>query len=90
MLNKEVKDKIIKEFAQSENDTGSSQVQIALLTERIRQISDHLKSFPKDKHSRLGLVKLVGKRRAFYNYLKKRNLQDFQKLMTDMKTKGYL
>ena len=65
------KDKIIKQFAKSEYDTGSSEVQVGLITERIKQISTHLKLFPKDVHSRLGLVKLVGKRRSLLTYLKR-------------------
>lgn len=71
MLTKEKKEEIIKKFQKSEKDTGSSEVQIALLTARINQISQHLKSFPKDKHSRSGLIKLIGKRKAFEKYLKK-------------------
>jgi small subunit ribosomal protein S15 len=90
MLNKNVKDKIIKDFSLSDSDTGSSQVQIALLSARIRQISDHLKSFPKDKHSRLGLVKLVGKRRSFYNYLKKKNIQGYKDLIQKLKNEKYI
>ena len=81
MLSKEEKEKIIKEFGKSENDTGSCEVQIALLSERIKQISQHLKSFPKDKHSRRGLLRLVGKRRAFFNYLKKSDVSQYEKLM---------
>ena len=56
MLKQDIKNKIIKDFSKADTDTGSTYVQIALLSARIRQISDHLKSFPKDKHSRLGLV----------------------------------
>jgi len=70
MLTKEKKEEIIKKFRRDEKDTGSSGVQVALLTERISEISQHLKSFPKDKHSRRGLIKLVGKRRSFMKYLK--------------------
>ncbi len=73
MLTKEVKEKIIKEFQRAGSDSGSCEVQIALLTERIKQITQHLKSFPKDKHSTRGLIKLVGRRRTFYKYLKKTN-----------------
>ena len=78
MLKKERKKEIIKDFSKSENDTGSSEVQIALITERINQISNHLKSFPKDKHSRNGLIKLVGKRRRFMNYLRKKNSERYE------------
>lgn len=69
MITKEEKQAIIKSAAISQNDTGSSQVQIALIDRRVAQISEHLKKFPKDKHSHLGLVKLLGKRRAFAKYL---------------------
>lgn len=80
MLNKEVKDKIIKQYATHLNDTGSSQVQIALLTARINQISEHLKNFPKDYHSQRGLSKLVGQRRALLNYLKRNDLTSYENL----------
>ena len=90
MLNKENKNKIIKQFAKSENDTGSSQVQIALLCKRIRQISDHLKLFPKDTHSRLGLIKLVGKRRAFYDYLKRKDRSGYENLIKQLKEEDYI
>jgi len=70
MLTKENKERIIKEFGRSEKDSGSCEVQIALLTERIKEISEHLKSFPKDNHSRRGLIKLVGRRRIYVKYLR--------------------
>jgi len=73
MLKKEKKEEIVKEFARTAGDTGSCEVQIALITERIKEISTHLKSFPKDKHSRRGLIKLVGRRRTFSRYLKRKN-----------------
>jgi len=90
MLDKDRKDKIIKDFSTNDTDTGSTQVQVALLSARIRQIADHLKLFPKDKHSRLGLVKLVGKRRSFYNYLKKRNVQGYKDLIQRLKEEKYI
>ena len=73
MLSKEQKQEIIKRYAKSEKDSGSTSVQIALLTERINQISEHLKAFPKDKHSRHGLLKLVGQRRRLHTYLARTN-----------------
>ena len=88
MLNKEEKNKIIKEFAKSEKDSGSSEVQIALLSKRINQIADHLKTFPKDKHSKLGLLKLVSKRKTFYNYLKKNDRSSYQSLVKKLKDKA--
>ena len=77
MLTKEKKEKIIKEFARTEKDTGSCEVQIALLTERIKEIANHLKSFPKDKHSRRGLITLVAKRRTFVSYLRKQDVERY-------------
>ena len=68
---KENKRNIIDKFAKSSNDTGSCEVQVALISQRIREISDHLRLFPKDKHSSLGLIKLVGQRRSFLKYVKK-------------------
>lgn len=65
------KAELIKKFARSSNDTGSTEVQIALLADRINQISGHLKKFPKDNHSRRGLQMLVGQRRSFEKYLER-------------------
>lgn len=80
MLSKEVKDKVIKQYAIHTNDTGSSNVQIALLTERIDQIATHLKNFPKDYHSQRGLSKLVGQRRTLLNYLKRKDFSAYENL----------
>jgi small subunit ribosomal protein S15 len=88
MLAKENKDKIIKKFAVSEKDTGSSEVQIALFSERINQIAKHLKEFPKDNHSRRGLVILVCKRRSFGKYLKRKKPEEYKKLMDKLKLKA--
>lgn len=71
MICKEVKQEIIKKNAKSTNDTGSTSVQIALLTARISEISEHLKNFNKDFHSRRGLLKLVGQRRRLEKYAKR-------------------
>ena len=78
---------IIKQFAQAEGDTGSSEVQIGLLTNRIAEIARHLESFPKDNHSRAGLLKLVGKRRTLADYLKKTNIESHDRVMQMVKTK---
>ena len=67
----ERKQEIIKEFQRDEKDTGSSEVQIALLTERINELTEHLKVHKKDNHSRRGMLKMVGKRRNLLNYLAK-------------------
>jgi small subunit ribosomal protein S15 len=72
-LEKEEKQKIISEFEVHEGDTGSPEVQIALLTERINQLSEHLKQFKKDKHSRRGLLAMVNKRRRLLAYLKEKD-----------------
>jgi small subunit ribosomal protein S15 len=78
MLTKEKKEKIIKEYQKNEKDTGSCEVQIALISERISQISGHLKLFPKDKHSLRGLMKLIGRRKAFMKYLKKNDQERYE------------
>jgi small subunit ribosomal protein S15 len=68
-LVRETKDRLVAEYATTEGDTGSPEVQIALLTERIRDLTEHLKQFPRDNHSRRGLLKLVGQRRRLLAYL---------------------
>ncbi|MBD3273621.1 30S ribosomal protein S15 [Candidatus Dependentiae bacterium] len=80
MLSNQVKQDIISKFKKSDNDTGSSQVQIAILNERIKQVSEHLKNNPKDKHSRVGLLKMVGRRKTFLNYLKRKDKQAYYKM----------
>jgi len=87
MLAKEKKEKIVKDFARTDNDTGSCDVQIALITERIKEISHHLKSFPKDNHSRRGLIKLVGTRRKFIKYLKKTNPERYSFVLEKLELK---
>lgn len=74
------KSEIITEFGRKEGDTGSTEVQIALLTERIVHLTEHLKSHPKDNHTRRGLLKLVGHRRGLLAYLKKTDLEKFRTL----------
>ncbi len=69
-LKSEQKEKIIKKYAVNEGDTGSPEVQVALLTESIKELSLHLKEHKKDNHSRKGLIKMVGKRRRLLEYLK--------------------
>lgn len=77
MLTKKKKVEIITKFGKNNSDTGSTEVQVALLTERINSLTDHLRSQPKDFSSRRGLLKLVGQRRNFMNYLKKRNVDSY-------------
>ena len=71
----------INKFRQHEGDTGSPEVQIALLSERIAHLTEHLKSNHKDHHSRRGLLKMVGKRRALLDYLKRKDLERYRKLI---------
>ena len=73
------KQEIVKQFGRNENDTGSSEVQIALLSSRITELTEHLKSFKKDHASRLGLLKLVGQRRRLMRYLKRTNKESYMK-----------
>ena len=72
-LARETKEELIQTFATNEGDTGSPEVQVALLTERIKGLTEHLRSFPKDNHSRRGLLKLVGQRRRLLAYLIKKD-----------------
>ena len=80
MLSKDAKTALIAEYGKTPTDTGSPEVQVALLTARINQISEHLKNFPKDYHSQRGLSKLVGQRRALLNYLKRKDLTSYENL----------
>ena len=75
------KQEIIGDFKINEEDTGSVEVQVALLSARIRQITDHLKTHPKDYHSRMGLMKLVGRRRKLLKYLKKNRPEVYKQLL---------
>ena len=77
-MTKERKQEIINTYKREENDTGSPEVQIALLTERISELTEHLKVHPKDNHSRRGLLKIVGKRRNLLNYLAKKDIQRYR------------
>ena len=80
-MTKERKLELIKEFGRNEGDTGSPEVQIALLTERITHLTDHLKSHQKDHHSRRGLLMLVGQRRGLLNYLKSKDIEGYRALI---------
>ena len=72
-LARETKEGLVADYARADNDTGSPEVQIALLTERIKGLTDHLRAFPKDNHSRRGLLKLVGQRRRLLAYLMRKD-----------------
>jgi len=78
------KQEIIAKYGRTEGDTGSSEVQIALLTERISELTEHLKTFKKDHSSRLGLLKLVGQRRRLMKYYKKTNKEAYSKLVESL------
>jgi len=80
-LNQEKKKEIIGQFRIHEKDTGSSEVQIALLSERIRYLTEHFKFHKKDHHSRRGLLKLVGKRRKLLNYLKENQIDRYRTII---------
>lgn len=79
------KKEIIEKFKLSENDTGSVQVQIALLTERINHLNEHLKTHQKDNHSRRGLLQMVGKRKGFLLYLKEKDIEAYRNLTKELK-----
>ena len=83
-MEKDLKHSIITEYARHEGDTGSSEVQIALLTERINHLNEHLKLNPNDKHSRRGLLKMVGKRKGLLDYLKKTDLEGYRALIAKL------
>jgi small subunit ribosomal protein S15 len=83
-LTKEAKQDIISKHGRSEADTGSAQVQIALLTTRINELTEHLRAHPKDHYSRRGLLKLVGRRRRFLNYLQRNNLEGYRELIKEL------
>ena len=80
MISKESKAEIIAKYKRDEKDTGSPEVQIALLTERINELTEHLKVHKKDNHSRRGLLKMVGKRRNLLNYLAKTDLNKYREI----------
>lgn len=84
MLTKEAKQEIVGRHGRGEGDTGSPQVQIALLTQRIEELTEHLRAHRKDHHSRRGLLKLVGQRRRLLNYLQKRDLEGYRTLIKDL------
>lgn len=81
MMTKERKQELIQTYKRDENDTGSPEVQIALLTERITELTEHLKVHKKDNHSRRGLLKMVGKRRNLLNYLAKKDVARYRDIV---------
>ena len=81
---KETKQGIIDKYKLHETDTGSPEVQIAILTERINHLNEHLKQFKKDHHSRRGLLKMVGKRKGFLQYLKDKDIEEYRKIVKEL------
>jgi small subunit ribosomal protein S15 len=81
VMNPEQKAGVIEEYKKHENDTGSPEVQVALLTERIKYLTEHFKTHKKDFHSRTGLLKLVGKRRNLLDYLKKKDVERYREII---------
>ncbi|HIS73237.1 MAG TPA: 30S ribosomal protein S15 [Candidatus Scatomorpha pullicola] len=84
MITKDQKTAVISANAVHEGDTGSPEVQVAILTERIRQLTEHLKQHPKDDHSRLGMYKMVGKRRRLLDYLMRKDIERYRALIAKL------
>jgi small subunit ribosomal protein S15 len=87
-LEKDKKQEIIQGFRMHEKDTGSPEVQVAILTERIKILTEHLKQFPKDKHSRQGLIKMVNDRRRHLNYLMRKDRTRYLKVVDSLNLRG--
>ena len=83
-LTKEEKLEHVGKFGKHERDTGSPEVQIAMLTQRISELTEHLRTHKHDHHSRRGLLKLVGRRRRFLNYLQRKNLEGYRALIKEL------
>jgi small subunit ribosomal protein S15 len=83
-LTVEAKQEIVTRFGRDQNDTGSTQVQVALLTARINHLTEHLREHKKDHHSRRGLLMLVGQRRRLLNYLQKKDLEGYRSLIREL------
>ena len=87
-LSKNEKDQVISKHKKHDNDSGSPEVQIALLTERINTLSAHFKLHARDHHSRRGLLKMVGQRKRLLNYLKKKDLEGYRALIKELGLRG--
>ncbi len=83
-LTKDIKADIIKKFGKTAQDTGVPEVQIALLTARINDLAPHFEKFKKDHHSRVGLLRMVGKRRRLLDYLQEKNIERYRKVIVDL------
>ncbi len=83
-LTKEMKAEVIRKYGRNPQDTGTPEVQIALLTARINDLAPHFEKFVKDHHSRVGLLKMVGKRRRLLDYLQEKNIERYRKIIADL------
>lgn len=83
-ISKERTAELIKEFGKDEKDSGSAEVQVAILSERIRNLTEHLKEHKKDHHTRRGLMMLIGKRRSLLKYIKNRNIEEYRTLIKQL------
>lgn len=87
-INLKNKSEIIKKYGKDAKDSGSAEVQVALLTEKITELTEHLKANPKDFQGRRGLLQMVGKRKRFLSYIKDRNLEEYRALIKKLKIRG--
>lgn len=87
-INLKNKKEIIKKFGKDAKDSGSAEVQVALLSEKITELTEHLKSNPKDFQGRRGLLQMVGKRKRFLSYIKDKNLEEYRALVKKLKIRG--
>ena len=83
-VTKEMKAEIVKKYGKGAMDTGIPEVQVALLTARINDLTPHFEKFPKDHHSRVGLLKMVGKRRRLLDYLREKNIDRYRKIIDEL------
>ena len=84
LMPKEKKEEIIKKFKKTSEDTGSSQVQVALLTEKIKELTEHFKIHKKDFHSMRGLIKMVSRRKKVLSYMKRKEVENYKKVISDL------
>ena len=84
MITKEQKAELIKQYGKNEQDSGSAEVQVAILTARIKELTEHMKSHQKDFHTRRGLLMLVGKRRRLLSYIKKNDIENYRSLIKSL------
>lgn len=84
MITKEQKAELIKQYGKNERDSGSAEVQVAILTARIKELTEHMKSHKKDFHTRRGLLMLVGKRRRLLSYIKKNDIENYRNLIKSL------